>query len=50
MKQINKDNLYITIVGIVAVLFVFGIRWVYAKVVYHDARCMFAECRIQVNP
>lgn len=29
---------------------VLGFRILWAKFVYHDMRCAFAECRIQVNP
>lgn len=27
-----------------------GIRLIWAKFVYHDLRCAFAECRIEVSP
>jgi hypothetical protein len=29
---------------------VLGVRFIWAKFVYNDMRCAFAECRIQVNP
>ncbi len=54
MNNKTKENvkaavlLSLIIIGVLAVLL--GIRLVLAKVVYHDMRCAFAECRIQVNP
>jgi hypothetical protein len=38
------------IVGIVLLGIVIGARYLWAKAVYQDTRCMWAECRINVNP
>lgn len=49
MKETNEvRDMIVTI--LVIFLIVGGLRYVWAKAVYHDARCMWAECRINVNP
>lgn len=40
---------YLIAMGILIVI-VFGLRVLWAKLIYGDMRCTFAECRIQVNP
>jgi len=45
-----KETIFYIVFGLIALSIVFGLRYAWAKLVYHDARCMFAECRIQVNP
>lgn len=40
-------------IGLIIVAFIgsaIAIRLAWAKWVYHDSRCAFAECRINVNP
>jgi len=34
----------------IIIIFAVGMRIIWAKAVYKDSRCAFAECRIQVNP
>lgn len=50
----DKEEKMIFVAILVLCLFVFitivGFRIVWAKYIYKDARCAFAECRIQVNP
>jgi len=45
-KRIKKEWLVGSLAVVGVLLVIFGIRYAYAKIVYHDARCMFAECRI----
>ena len=46
----RTENRYMTLLGIVFVLTVFGIvigiRYLQAKFIYGDTKCIFAECRI----
>jgi len=35
---------------VMGVVLIIGFRVLWAKVVYKDSRCAWAECRIQVNP
>lgn len=44
-----KDNSWIIylITFVVIIGIVLGIRLAWAELVYHDKRCVFAECRIQ---
>lgn len=48
MKKNNIIAGIIVAVGFILLMAaVIFLRFVYAKLVYHDARCTFAECRIQ---
>lgn len=46
-KKKNRKEAWICVGIVILVLSViFGIRYAYAKIIYNDARCIFAECRI----
>lgn len=45
------DDLAASIISLVLIFgVVIGIRLIYAKFIYNDMRCVFAECRINVSP
>lgn len=48
-KHMKEAKPYI-IIAVIGILITFGLKFVWAKFVYHDIRCVWAECRIQVNP
>jgi hypothetical protein len=35
------------VIGIIGILL--GAQYLWAKIVYHDAHCMFAQCRINIQ-
>lgn len=45
-KKVRKEGILGIMAIIVGVTLIVGIRYFYAKVVYNDTRCIFAECRI----
>ena len=49
-KKKRKEAVVITIVAVLSIGFLVGVRLLWAKVVYKDMRCAWAECRIITNP
>lgn len=49
-KEYDRNMRFIVTTIMLAIIVVFGVRMFWAKFIYQDARCAFAECRIQVNP
>lgn len=39
----SKEMIYFVVIAIIVVL---GLRLLWAKFIYNDMRCIFAECRI----
>lgn len=46
----TKDKITIGFIVIAVLGVIVAVRMLWAKIVYHDSRCAWAECRITVNP
>ena len=45
-KKLRRENFTLMWIVIIGFIVIFGLRFIYAKVVYKDTRCIWAECRI----
>lgn len=49
-KENRRMYIILSLILLFTVSIIIGVRIFWAKVVYKDARCAFAECRISVDP
>ena len=49
-KEDKKATWFWILTAVVVISVIMGVRILWAKIVYKDSRCAWAECRIQVDP